>query len=229
VLEEPNHGTDTIVTSVNFKLAGNIEHLYLIASSLNGYGNELSNTIVGNNHDNYLSGGGGRDWLYGQGGNDTLIGGYDSDSLIGGIGEDILLGEAGNDTLNGGAGNDTLNGGLGKDVLFGGSGADHFVFDTALASRNTDVIKDFATRVDKLVLDDDVFKSLVGKKSLSAGNFITGTKALQLDDYLIYNTTNDMLYFDADGSGSRYGMVEVAKIELAGSTAPTYTDFVVVP
>jgi serralysin len=90
------------------------------------------------------------------------------------------------------------------------------------------VIKDFATRVDKLVLDDDVFKSLVGKGALGSGNFIIGTRALQLDDYLIYNTTNDMLYFDADGSGSRYGMVEVAKIELAGTTTPTYTDFVIV-
>ena len=77
-------------------------------------------------------------------------------------------------------------------------------------------------------MDDDVFKSLVGKKSLSAGNFIKGTRALQADDYLIYNTNNDMLYFDADGSGSRFGMVEVAKIELAGNATPTYTDFVIV-
>jgi Ca2+-binding RTX toxin-like protein len=228
VLEEPNNGTDTVSSSVNFKLAGNIEHLYLTASSLNGYGNELNNTIVGNNHDNYLSGGGGRDWLYGQGGNDSLVGGYDSDSLSGGTGDDILLGEVGNDTLNGGAGNDTLNGGLGKDVLYGGLGADYFVFDTALSSSSTNVIKDFATRVDKLVLDDDVFKNLVGKGTLGSGNFIIGTRALQAYDYLIYNTTNDMLYFDADGSGSRYVMVEVAKIELAGSAAPTYTDFIVV-
>jgi uncharacterized phage-like protein YoqJ len=63
---------------------------------------------------------------------------------------------------------------------------------------------------------------------VSTGNFIVGTKALQSDDYLIYNTQNDMLYYDADGSGSKYGMVEVAKIELSGSSAPTYTDFVVV-
>jgi Ca2+-binding RTX toxin-like protein len=167
-------------------------------------------------------------------GSDTLIsiedviGSDGADNIIGSSVGNDLSGGAGNDMLNGGAGNDTLNGGLGKDVLYGGLGADHFVFDTALSSSSTNVIKDFATRVDKLVLDDDVFKNMVGKGALGSGNFITGTRALQLDDYLIYNTTNDMLYFDADGSGSRYVMVEVAKIELAGSAAPTHTDFLIV-
>jgi Ca2+-binding RTX toxin-like protein len=167
-------------------------------------------------------------------GSDTLISiedviGSDGPDKITGsnVGNELSGGE-GDDTLNGEAGNDTLNGGAGDDVLYGGTGADRFVFDTALSIRNTNVIKDFATRVDKLVLDDDVFKILVGKGTLGSGNFIIGTRSLQADDYLIYNTTNDMLYFDADGSGSRYVMLEVAKIELAGSAAPTHTDFVIV-
>jgi serralysin len=130
--------------------------------------------------------------------------------------------------LTGNSGKNSLSGGLGKDTLYGGAGADRFVFDTALSTSNTDTIKDFQRGIDKLVLDDDIFKVFTSKTTVSTGNFIVGTKALQSDDYLIYNTQNDMLYYDADGSGSKYGMVEVAKIELSGSSAPTYTDFVVV-
>ena len=159
---------------------------------------------------------------------ENITGGSGADLLVGDALANTLLGNSGNDTLRGNAGNDTLRGGLGKDVFYGGLGADSFVFDTALSTSNTDTIKDFQRGVDKLVLDDDIFTKMVGKKTVSSGNFILGTKALQSDDYLIYNTQNDMLYYDADGSGSRYGMLEVAKIELSGSLSPTHTDFVVV-
>lgn len=40
---------------------------------------------------------------------------------------------------------------------------------------------------------------------MSANNFISGaglTHAADADDYLIYNTTDGSLYFDADGSGT---------------------------
>lgn len=133
------------------------------------------------------------------------------------------------DKVNGYAGNDSFYPGAGKDTLTGGSGADKFIFDTALnASTNLDTIKDFALKSDKIVLDDDIFTKFANKSSIAAGNLITGTKALQADDYLIYNTSNDTLYYDQDGSGSKFGLVAFAKIELTGSAAPSATDFQVI-
>jgi len=131
--------------------------------------------------------------------------------------------------LTGNSKNNTLNGGAGADIMLGGSGADKFVFDSALsASTNLDTIKDFVKGTDKIVLDDDIFMKFLNKTSIAAGNLITGTKAVQADDYLIYNTSNDTLYYDADGSGSKFGLVAFAKIELVGTAAPTAKDFQVI-
>jgi Ca2+-binding RTX toxin-like protein len=138
-------------------------------------------------------------------------------------------GGSGNDTIIGNAVANTLRGGAGDDTLYGGSGTDQFVFDTTLnASTNLDTIKDFVKGTDKIVLDDDIFSKFLNKSSISAGNLITGTKALQTDDYLIYNTSNDTLYYDADGSGSKFDLVAFAKIELVGTAAPSATDFQII-
>jgi Ca2+-binding RTX toxin-like protein len=69
-------GTDRIVSSVSFNLAGphaigNVENLTLTGSSnINGTGNALGNVIVGN---------AGGNLIYGLGGNDTFIGGAGAD------------------------------------------------------------------------------------------------------------------------------------------------------
>jgi len=165
-------------------------------------------------------------WLAG---NDSISGNKYSDNISGFNGDDTLNGNGGNDILKGGTGKDTLKGGTGNDVLYGGSGADKFVFDTAFnATTNLGAIKDFVKGTDKIVLDHDIFIKFANKSSIAAGNLITGTKALQADDYLIYNTSNDTLYYDQDGSGSKFGLVAFAKIELTGSAAPSATDFQVI-
>jgi len=162
-------------------------------------------------------------------GNDSMTGNKFNDIIKSGLGNDTLVGNAGNDKLYGESGNDVLKGGADKDILYGGTGADKFVFNTTLnATTNLDTIKDFVKGTDKIVLDDDIFTKFANKSSIAAGNLITGTKALQADDYLIYNTSNDTLYYDQDGSGSKFGLVAFAKIELTGSAAPSATDFQVI-
>jgi Ca2+-binding RTX toxin-like protein len=113
----------------------------------------------------------------------------------------ILNGGAGTDNLQGEAGNDTLNGGLGNDTLTGGTGLDIFLFDTALGTSNVDTLTDFNLTQDKIRLDDDIFFAL---SSIEAENFVSGAgaTALEADDFLIFNTTNNFLYYDADGSGA---------------------------
>jgi Ca2+-binding RTX toxin-like protein len=88
VLEEPNAGNDTVITSVRYTLSANVENLVVTASGRGSYsGNEI---------DNWLEGGTGVDYLYGLEGNDTLDGGLGRDVLRGGSGTDVFLFNNGN-------------------------------------------------------------------------------------------------------------------------------------
>lgn len=122
-------------------------------------------------------------------------------------------------------------GGFGTNTLTGGAGADRFVFDSALGNTNIDRITDFAKNSDKLVLDDDIFGKLgVGPaagKAISSANYKMGTAAADTDDYLIYNPSTDKLFYDVDGNGPR-AAIQIATVTLAGTTAPTYQDFLLV-
>jgi Ca2+-binding RTX toxin-like protein len=132
-------------------------------------------------------------------------------------------------TLTGNSGSNTLNGGAGKDILYGGYGADKFVFDTTLNSTtNLDTIKDFVKGTDKIVLDDNIFKAFSGKAGITSAQFkvVSTTSQLSGSGYLTYVTGNYTLYYDENGVGT--GDVAFAKIELAGTAAPTYKDFLVI-
>jgi Ca2+-binding RTX toxin-like protein len=156
------------------------------------------------------------------------------DNIVAGAGADSMSGSNGNDTLSGGAGNDTLVGGAGNDMLTGGDGADWFVFGTSLGSSNIDTIKDFVTGTDKTVLSAKIFSKFTGSSTgsaITAGNLVVGAGATAVakdnDDYLIYDTTSDLLYYDADGNGAGSPLAFV-KIELTGTAAPAFGNFLVV-
>jgi Ca2+-binding RTX toxin-like protein len=71
VREAPNAGADTLVASVDFALANNVEVLVLVGAALYGAGNNLANRIIGNAGANTLAGLGGADTLEGGLGDDT--------------------------------------------------------------------------------------------------------------------------------------------------------------
>ena len=142
-----------------------------------------------------------------------------------------IIGNAGNNTIGGGHGNDKLSGGLGKDILTGGSGKDIFVFNTKLnAKTNLDKIVDFSVKDDTIWLDNAVFTKL-GKGSvtkpgkLNKAFFTIGDKAKDKNDYLIYNSKTGVLFYDADGSGSK---AAVAIATLKKGLKLTYADFFVI-
>ena len=162
-------------------------------------------------------------------GNDVIHGtDFTNGDEEGGLGQtingDVLRG-TGNDALMGGSGNDSLSGGFGNDSLYGGSGADKLVFDTALSSANKDTVYAFSRGSDKLVLDDDIFTRFAKKTTIEAKNLKIGTAAGDADDYLVFNPSNNTLYYDADGSGTGVA-VEVA--ELLGVTTLSASDFQVI-
>jgi hypothetical protein len=163
---------------------------------------------------------------------DTIIGGSGKDSIAGGAGADSLSGGVANDELSGGLGNDRLSGGPGLDTLIGGEGADWFIFDSTRGTNNVDSIRDFAPGTDKIVLSATFYKNFKGSAAgspITADNLVAGpgAKALDRNDYLIWDTTAGTLSYDADGSGR--GMpIPFAKIELIGALAPSASDFLVV-
>ncbi len=104
-------GVDTVIASIDFALAQDLENLSLTGAARVGSGNRL---------DNILQGGVG---------DDTLKGGAGLDRLEGGAGDDILRGHDDADMLFGGAGADFLDGGAGADVMAGGLGDDVYIVD----------------------------------------------------------------------------------------------------
>jgi Ca2+-binding RTX toxin-like protein len=132
------------------------------------------------------------------------IRGTDADDLLNGTaGKDIILGEGGNDWLIGFGGNDTLTGGAGQDT---------FVFGGLPGATNVELITDFVSATDKILLEDEIFLGL-GPEGASEGNFADGdarfaagagfTSARDASDRIVYDTSTGTLYYDGDGSGGR--------------------------
>jgi len=183
ITEKADGGTDTVMASVAYSLAANVENLTLTGSNnINGTGNSLANTITGNE------------------GNNILAGGTGSDALDGGIGNDTLLGGLGNDTLTGGAGGDIFlfdtkpNAATNSDTItdFSHSDGDHLQFS----------LKSFTGLGSVGDISMDQFWSGAGV-----------TAAHDATDRIIYNTTTGDLFYDADGSGKRSAAVLVAHLD----------------
>jgi hypothetical protein len=183
-----------------------------------------------------LLAGAGNDMAVGGIDNDWFEGGLHGDALTGNGGNDRLLGQAGNDVLNGGLGNDILDGGTGNDTLFGGPGKDDltgglnndfFVFKTALnASTNRDAVRDFSHADDTFRLENAIFTKLgAGVHGLSAAFFRAGTKALDGNDYIVYNKATGLLSYDNDGNCAH---APIAFAILTNKPVIAANDFVVI-
>jgi len=162
------------------------------------FGQEGDDTLFGGSGGDSLDGGsgsdalfgqGGVDWLYGQAGNDSLNGGDGGDVLFGGDDNDTLIGGDGSDSIDGGSGSDTLTGGAGVDILFGGAGADIFLFSDK--NDEEDVIRDFVTGVDQIMID------LVGFGISDAYDFFAGSGL----PAALNDTGSSALYFETETKG----------------------------
>ncbi|MFC7540322.1 beta strand repeat-containing protein [Siccirubricoccus deserti] len=102
VFEATGQGTDLVMASVNYSIAGSgsLENLTLTGlANIDGTGNNGTNVITGNDGNNLLSGGGGHDTLFGGIGNDTLDGGTGADSMVGGVGDDTYIVDSAGDVM----------------------------------------------------------------------------------------------------------------------------------
>lgn len=148
------------------------------------------------------------------------------ENAIGGIGNDFITGNAGMNSMIGGTGLDTLNGGAGNDTLTGGDNNDYFVFNNL---SGVDLITDFQSGGDKIVLSRTVFNSLGSLTTLSNTQFYANAGAVSgfdASDRIIYNTTTGDIYYDTNGNASGGSTLIVS----LGVSHPTLlnTDFILV-
>ncbi len=229
IVERAGGGTDTVESSVSYRLGANLENLVLTGiANINGFGNSLANDITGNSVANRLDGGAGADTMQGGDGNDTYIVDNRGDVVVelalqghdlvqssvtytlSAQVEDLKLTGAaaingtGNTLANVITGNgaaNILDGGGGKDTLRGGGGKDIFVFDTKLGAGNIDHIVDFSAAADTIRLDDAIFSALA-KGPLAAAAFkVLGAAPEDANDRILYNHNSGALFYDPDGSG----------------------------
>lgn len=152
----------------------------------------------------------------------TLAAGFENLRLTGSAAIDGTGNGLDNIIIGNGAAN-RLSGGAGRDTLTGGAGQDFFDFLAAPGIANADRIRDFATGVDKIRLDDAVHAN-----SGAAGNFASGDARFwaapgaaaghDATDRVIYNSSTGALYYDADGSGTGASQLIAT---LSGSLAAT--------
>ena len=80
---------------------------------------------------------------------------------------------------------------------------------------------------DRIEAEADAFAALEALncgKPINAANYRIGTAARDGNDYLVYDTGTNKLYFDPDGSGPETPKL-IATIPLTGSSAPAASDF----
>src|SRR5262245_47519157 len=159
VIEAAGQGNDTVFATAHFALSADVENLILQGgANLQGYGNDLVNTLIGNTGNNLLDGRGGADGMTGGAGNDTYFVDNAGDTVIENPNEGtdavfstahfalsanvetlVLQGTAdlqgyGNDLANklyGNAGNNLLDGRGDADLMRGGAGNDSYFVDYA--------------------------------------------------------------------------------------------------
>lgn len=128
-----------------------------------------------------------------------------ADQLRGNSASNQLFGEGGVDRLDGAAGSDSLAGGRGADRLVGGLGNDTFIYSHL--DQIGDIITDFGAVLgnnDRFQIAAAAFGGGLAVGALNAAQFQTraDSVAQDADDRFIFRTTNQTLWFDADGNGA---------------------------
>lgn len=172
-----------------------------------------------------VNAGAGDDFVRGGDGRDTLYGGTGQDTLLGEAGIDVLLGQEGGDILSGGPGNDRIYTGASNGRADGS--ADAVVLGGALSSTgNADTVYGFeANGTDRLLLDPAAFAALLAGSTAGVDGdefrAAASVTALDANDHLLFDTRNNQLFYDVDGSGPQARVLVATLVNLVGTLDPS--------
>ena len=92
-------------------------------------------------------------------------------------------------------------------------------------TKGVDTIYDFNATNELIQLSAYLFGSRLSIGSLSASQFTIGTSATTTEERFIYNSATGALFFDQDGSASKFTQVQFA--QLSAGLSLTNNNFVV--
>jgi|GEM_PF-1519115 len=105
---------------------------------------------------------------------------------------------------------DVIIGNSVANQLTGNGGKDSFVFASKLSDFNVDTITDFNVAEDVLILDHAIFNALSANDVLSAQELFVSANATSAENTtqrIVFNTTSQSLYYDADGAGGENALL----------------------
>lgn len=200
------------------------------------FGNTGNDGVFGGDQADLINGNQGNDISNGNQGDDTVRGGKGDDWVWGGKNNDLVYGDLGNDEVYGDLGNDTLTGGDGNDTLTGGEGENSFVFNgnaAFSADMGVDLLSDFTSQKDKIVIHKDTFTALVNPLNgllpldsfaVVSSDEIAGTSS----GLIVYNSTTGGLFYNQNGVEAGFG-TGGQFATLLGNPVLTAGDFLVQP
>lgn len=150
-----------------------------------------------------------------------------------GKGDVDILGNSKADRIKGGGGDDRIDGGRGRDILEGGGGDDAFVFTKKGGSAVADVITDFSNRKgnnDHFEIDNSAWGGLKdGWLKASQFDLVSGKPGkaqMDADDRILYDKAKGDIWYDRDGSGTKYGAIKLAEVD--DGTVLSHKDFFII-
>ncbi len=189
IIERLNQGSDTVSSSVSYKLSNNVENLTLTGSkAISATGNSLNNTIIGNDAINSLYGGDGNDYLIGyQAGEWNDVPSRAQDTLTGGRGADVF-------EFDDPSQNVTIT--------------DFVVADDTISVKPTYLVSfSYGAFFYEGFGDIKMSFQFMENEELTPGTaitpdqFVIGSAAADASDRFIYNQNTGALFFDSDGTG----------------------------
>jgi len=211
-------------TSANDTIDKSSETNSFIINGLDG-----SDTLKGGINDDQIDGGNGLDVIHGNQGNDLLMGGHGNDTINGNSGDDKISGDEGDDTLSGGDGDDVIFGGIGDDTLTGNDGNDKFYYEPAdIDGSSKDIITDFRTNGDDLIVNSQVFTSAYSRKQMHVdstqigSNYDITTNSNELP--YLFNFTYDVSTSVADNTSGLANHLSGFSISVSGTGASLATN-----
>lgn len=180
IIENADEGFDTVLSSISYKLADNVENLVLeqMSGNINGTGSSLNNVITGNRDNNIIDGGIGADTMIGGAGNDT----YYVDNV-----DDLVIEHANSIDIFGRIINE------GTDIVY--SSVSYTLSENVedLTLTGSTAINGTGNSIDNYILGNSANNILTGGAGNDTLNGAAGA------DSLIGDTGNDFLYA---GSGA---------------------------